>query len=89
MSLPRESTFDRKKKWIRLLYLGQFATGLSKISRAYNSRPALYNSSTFRHLFPSPKDPFPKFSKNEFIDCPALIVLLPTLERLVEAAEFT
>ena len=70
--LPCDNTSTRREKCIQPPYLGRFTSGQSRILKGYNFCPVFYNTSTLCHLFPSPKDPTPKFSKSGVykLSCP-------------------
>jgi hypothetical protein len=55
-SLPRELNQDKRKRWIRLPFLGKLSSELRRTLQPFGFRPAFYNPITLRNLFVSLKD---------------------------------
>lgn len=61
-SHPRD-TNRKKVKWIRLPYLGNLSTQLSRLLKPLHLRPAFYNVNTMKNHFSRLKDPVPPEEK--------------------------
>jgi len=61
-SLPRDaSSYNNKKlRWIRLPYLGEFLSKLTRVLRPFGFRPAFYNLTTVKGLIVRLEDPIPR-----------------------------
>jgi len=54
----------RKRRWIRLPYLGRLSKKLSQVLRTFDLQPAFYSVNRLCDTFPSPKDPIPILEKS-------------------------
>jgi len=79
-SLPRDRKKEKKnEKWIRLPYLGNLTSKLSRLLKPFNFRPAFYSINTTRTIFSKLKDPVTTENKSgvyrlQCSDCPTVYI---------------
>jgi len=64
-ALPRQQREPKKKRWIRLPYLGHSSAKLSKLVKSYGYHLGLHNINSTMTLLWKRKDPIPRSERSE------------------------